>query len=312
MRLSDARASGGSPLIPEQRRNLILVRAGERSLHRTWSHGGAERTWDLQISSYAADDDLHAGDGDLPLSVDRGTKFDSLHRYLTANPDVFERYDYIATPDDDLLIPPDGIARMFATCREFDLDVAQPGQAWWSYYSHAITLAAPRFRLRFTNFVEAQWPFFRSGYLRDLMPLIENRHSGWGIDVVWARLMDEPWQRCAVVDEVTMAHTRPHLRGNIYAALADLGVDVKRELREVLADYGNPSRLQLVYGAVLADGRRIGGVKARLLYGGRLVADSRRTWKRPHTLYRGIETLLSIVTHSHYRPRSLVRVSPGG
>lgn len=292
-----------------ERRNLIIVRAGERSLHRTWSEGHPDRSWDLLISSYAPDGALHAEDGDLPMSIDRGTKFDSLHRYLTAHPEVFDRYDYICLPDDDLLMSGPAIDRLFATCREFDLHLAQPSQVWTSYYGHAITLNSPGFRLRFTNFVEAQWPCFRSDYLRALLPVIANRYSGWGIDVVWALLMSDPWQACAVIDEVSMVHTRPHFTGDIYPALARLGVKPKGERAGVLRDYRNPPRLQVVYGAVRLDGRRVGAARTRVVHGAELVRGARGTWKSTRTFIRGMQTLASVATHARYRPDPLVRVA---
>lgn len=103
------------------------------------------------------------------------------------------------------------------------------------------------------------------------MPLIEGRYSGWGIDVVWAMLMAEPRMRAAVVDEIAMTHARAHLQGDLYPALDRLGIDAKREFREVLAEYPGAPRQQIVYGGILADGRPVGATRARMLNGAHLV-----------------------------------------
>ena len=196
------------------RRNLVIVRAGDGSLHERWL-GDGDRGFDLVVS-YFGEDPARFRRDDVSRLDHRGGKFEGLYRLLSENGDYLDRYDHVWLPDDDLMTDSDTIDRLFATVAEAGLDVAQPGLTPASVFSHPLTIADPAFRLRYANFVEIMAPCFRSGYLRQVMPLFEGLRFGWGLDFVWARLMSDPRFKAAIVDACVVSHTRPLGRGALY------------------------------------------------------------------------------------------------
>ena len=251
------------------RRNLIFARVGDRSLHKSFlADPSRERNWDLQLSAFGNDEERVRDDGDLPLSIDRGTKWDSVLRYFIVNPHHLEKYDYVMFPDDDLLFESSmSLDRLFDICREFNLFLAQPA-CTAENYSSSFQVRCPMFRLRFTTFVECMAPCVKTSYLKStILPLYKKWITGWGTDLVWALLMPDPAFKAAIIDEVTMRHTRPHLTGLIYKDYKNLNADPQREVKEVKASYRNSLHMPIVYAAVLKNGRRVGGSTARIING---------------------------------------------
>lgn len=294
-------APNGNTLIAGRRPNLVFARVGDRTLHPSWLAGDAERNWDLQLSFYG-DDASVARDGDLPLSVDRGTKWDSIFRYLRAHPEVFERYQYLAFPDDDLAFGPGRLNRFFETCGEFDLSLAQPALTAQSYYSHPITLRCPAFRLRYTNFIEGMAPCFKAAYLKTMLPELDGWYSGWGIARVWALLMPDPVRRAAIVDEAPMTHTRPLSSGTIYKDLAQLDVNPHEELARVRASYDSVPTMMATYGGRLRSGRLCGGTSACLINGLCLLTATPRLKVRRFAFLSGGRMLMRAFTQAGYEP----------
>jgi hypothetical protein len=251
------------------RRNLIFARVGDHSLHKNFlAEPGRERNWDLQLSAFGNDVERVRDDGDLPLSIDRGTKWDSVLRYFTANPNLLEKYDYVMFPDDDLLFESSmSLDRFFDVCHEFNLFIAQPA-CTAENYSLSFQVHCPMFRLRFTTFVECMAPCVKSSYLKStILPLYKKWITGWGTDLIWALLMPDPAFKAAIIDEIPMTHTRPHLTGLIYKDFKHLNADPQREVQEVMASYRNRLPIPLVYAAVLKNGQRVGGSVARIING---------------------------------------------
>lgn len=291
---------------PIRRRNLLIARVGDRSLHRTWLSASGDRCWDLQLSSYGSGGAFKA-DGDLPFSIDRGTKWDSIFRHLSAHPELFDRYDYIAFPDDDLSFEAGSLNHLFNTCREFDLYVAQPGLTRRSYYSHPITLRCPAFRLRYTNYVEGMAPCFKSSYLRSILPELAGWYSGWGIARAWALRMQNPAKRAAIIDEAPMTHTRPLLSGTIYKDLEQLNVDPQQELERIRAYYDGIPSMMTTYGGRLRNGAPCGGFRARAVNGLYLVGLAPLLKPRKFALLSGMRMMVRAFTQSGYQPVQLRR-----
>lgn len=289
---------------------LVFVRVGKKSLHRDWLKGPGERTWDIQYSQYDDDPDIGQG-GDLPLSVDKGTKWDSIYRYLMANPALLDRYRYIAFMDDDLVFTKQSLNRYFEICEEHELLLAQPSLHPDSYFCYAILMQCPHTKLRYTNFVECMATAIRTDYLRSFLPHLSRVVSGWGMDRIWAVTMPEPAFRTAVIDEISMVHTRPHAAGtsDVYKAFSQGSLSPSAEMESIIASYeGIPDKM-LVYGALDRDGTKIGATRAQTLNGVSLIANF---WRYRHPL-RALRTALGMfvraVTQAGYQPGPAHRLS---
>lgn len=239
----------------DARRGLVIVRAGDHSLHPGWTTQREARRWDLVVSYFGADPDRHRGPD--PRIDDPGQKWEGLHALLT-RADFWRSYAYIWLPDDDLAAGHGSVDRLFDAMGEHELALAQPALSWPSFYSHAITLHHPSFALRITNFVEIMAPCFSRAALERCVPTFTESLSGWGLDFVWPTLL-APGERAGIVDAATVTHTRP-VGGPSYARLRRDGISPMDEARRALAAHGlAPDIAPQVFGGVTREGRSLEG-----------------------------------------------------
>jgi hypothetical protein len=235
-------------------KNLVIVRAGDNSLHPEWLRGAASCDWDLVVNYYGDKPEAYRHDGVIRIDS-KGPKWPALHDLLADNPQFFKDYEYIWLPDDDLRTDATKINRLFAIMAERHLQVAQPALTWNSYFGHLTTLRNAKFQLRYTNYVEVMAPCFSAATLEKALPLFKTNLSGWGLDFVWAKLVNRPETDIAIIDAVTVDHTRP-VGGPNYQLLRERGISPWDELRDFCKLHGieeEPATHSAVYrnGAVI-------------------------------------------------------------
>jgi len=231
--------------LDRRRENLVILRAGTNSLHRAWTADldDADRDWDLCVSWYDAAEPDPADPCEY-LTIQREVrKLTAIREIFAARPEFFE-YRRIWLPDDDLAVSRRAINRLFSICRRNHLDLAQPALDDASHVSHAITRRDPRFALRFTNFVEVMCPVFSSAALAACLDTFPTTVTSWGLDVVWPSLVGAGGTRIAIVDAVTVTHTRPV--GGGYDMSSAFG-----EMNALLAAWGK-KLAPVVYGGISA------------------------------------------------------------
>ena len=287
------------------RRFLVIGRVGGKSLHGHWiADTACKRTWDLQLNAYG-DAAAKIADVDLPTVIDQGTKWDSLARHFRAHPELLDRYDYVMLPDDDLMMTASGINRIFEVAVAHDLTIAQPAMSMDSFVSYPVLMRCPGFQLRYTNHLECMSPCIKTSYMKTLLPIIEKYVCGWGADHIWALLMQDPPFKAAVIDEVTMTHTRAFYTGTLYDSFAKQGVNPFDEVKIVTALFENFPKRTVVYGGILEDGRTVDNTHVQLKNGAYLVFTALRT-RTPYKIFRkGVGMLLQVFTQSSYRPVQL-------
>ena len=237
-----------------ERRNLVIVRAGDASLHEQWLNGGAERNWDL-IVNYFGDDPQRYRQDDVQRIDSKGPKWPALHALIQEHSQDVLRYDRVWLPDDDLRATGAGIDALFDIMEKHALALAQPALTPDSHLGHLITLRNRSFHLRFTNFVEIMAPCFSRDFLKKTLPSFNENLSGWGLDFYWPTLILD-WARIAIIDAVTVCHTRP-VGGPNYRHLAGSGKDPRQELQELLAKHRVTPEMPCVRGAIDKAERRL-------------------------------------------------------
>jgi len=218
------------------RRNLVIVRAGDGSLHPCWLHGRARRTWDLVVS-YFGDDPARFREADVVRIDGKGPKWPALQALLAARPDLVQGYDYVWLPDDDIDCDGAAIDRLFAAMRRHRLVLAQPALTPRSHFSWTVTLRHPFARLRFTNFVEIMVPCFEREFLMRVVPTMGETLSGWGLDLVWPAMAGAAADRVAIIDTVAVTHTRPVGSAN-YGLLQERGICAVQESKLMFGRHG--------------------------------------------------------------------------
>lgn len=221
-------------MTPRCRKNLIVLRAGDGSLHRDWLTGPV-RDFDIFVSYYGLQPDLHRAEADY-YEMRRGPKWSCLAELLAENAELMERYDAFWFPDDDLAGTTETINRMFALFHGFALSLAQPALTPDSYYTWKDLLQRPDYVLRYVPFVEVMAPIFTRAALQACLPTFSKSLSGWGLDYIWPSLVQrtDPGAM-AVLDATPVRHTRP-LGGELYLNHPEM--DPHRDLASMLAQYG--------------------------------------------------------------------------
>ncbi|MCI0601263.1 MAG: hypothetical protein L0Y50_03325 [Beijerinckiaceae bacterium] len=236
------------------RRNLVVVRAGDKSLHPHWLSGEGCRNWDLVVSYFGDDPGIYRQD-DVERIDAKGPKWHGLYELFSQHPGLVKNYDYILLPDDDLMASKPDINRLFDLCGAYGLEVGHPALTWNSYYSHLISLRNCATLLRYTNFVETMSPCLSAAILEETRDYFGKTLSGWGLERVWAKLAGN--LRMAIIDEVTVRHTRP-VGGPNYKILREKGISPWDELRAICCALGEDERPVIeTYAAVLRDKNRI-------------------------------------------------------
>jgi hypothetical protein len=238
-------------------RFLVFVRAGEKSLHRGWIVPREQRSWDLVVSWYG--DVPYEPIGDELVLPQKGGKWDVIAAQLQQHPHLLDGYDYIWFPDDDIETDAASIDRIFALTAAHALTLAQPALTPDSYFYFVHTIVTPSLRLRYTNIVEVMVPCVRVGLVRRMLPHFATSSSGWSLDGIWTRLDPDNYRTSAIIDAVTVRHTRP--MGKFLAGrLRQQGVEPKAEARTALRRFGHSSNMRYFpcYGGIDLKGRQVG------------------------------------------------------
>jgi len=234
-------------------RQLVVLRAGDHSLHRAWITE-PRRDFDLFISYYGDVPGRYAQDAES-WEYRPGPKWPGLAALLEEHAERIASYDSVWFPDDDLATNSASIDRMFAFFRAHELCLAQPALTADSPCTWHSLRQDPQCFLRWTGFVEVMAPIFSREALRVCQPSFSQSPSGWGLDWLWPGLCRSAGlSGIAVIDATPVQHTRPP-GGELYRRhreldpRADAARIIERHgLREVraLAKYSITHRLQAV------------------------------------------------------------------
>jgi hypothetical protein len=218
------------------RRNLVIVRAGNSSLHPAWLSGAPERSWDLLVNYFGDDPDKYK-DQDILRIDSKGPKWPALKELIETHREIIDRYDYVWLPDDDIATNAADINRLFEIARKYKLALCQPALSLNSYFSWGVTLKTMFTRLRYTNFVEIMVPCFDHDFLLRCLPSMGDNLSGFGLDFLWPHMLASEPDRIAIIDAVSVTHTRP-VGGPNYALLRERGISAEDEGLQVRRKHG--------------------------------------------------------------------------
>jgi hypothetical protein len=212
------------------RRNLLVVRAGDSSLHPQWlkAEKAGMRNWDLHVSYFGASEDPYRGSFGESLSRDSGPKYVGLAKCLQDNP-AFRAYDLICFPDDDLALSHGTWSDIFDLAQRTGGSIVQPSLDERSYWSHDVTLRRISFDYRKVNFVELMCPIFKWEMLDQVAHYFNDNQSSWGLDYLWSDIARREHRTMFIMDAVCVLHTRAVGSGMLYD-----GMSPETELRTLL------------------------------------------------------------------------------
>ena len=190
--------------LSRSKKALVVIRCGDASLHPEYVNQHAD--FDVVLSYFG---------NDLPYDLThiqyvhycKGSKWEGLSAFFQANPSIWQAYDYIWLPDDDLSSDVANINQFLQIAAQERFDLAQPGLTHNSYWSFLITRQVKGLRYRVSNFVEVMAPLFsRSAFAVCVDTSAENK-SGFGLDFLWRTLLKG--RKIGIIDQTPVFHTRP-------------------------------------------------------------------------------------------------------
>lgn len=226
------------------RENLVIVRAGNASLHRNWlKQPYSCRSFDLVVSYYEEDAfRRHYAEDGVTAVFYPGGKWDGLYKTISSIRDRINLYEYFWLPDDDIETDGETINKMFALMDQHKIRVGQPSLTLDSYFTHFIFLQCSSLELRRTNFIEVMVPCLSLEVLNAIQPEFQHTLSGFGLDYIWCRIPQCGRDGAAIIDAVSVRHTRPI--GKVLATkMREIGVDPKEEEAKLASCYGITTRI---------------------------------------------------------------------
>jgi len=188
------------------KKNIIITPTGKNSLHNNWL--GPNDNFDIIFLCYE-DNDFHIelkNKGFNSFNV-KGEKWKIIKNFLNENKELIKNYETFWFPDDDLDIDSKSINKLFDLHKKYNLSLSQPSAS--GYTSHKITNKKNDSILRFTNFVEIMCPMMSKDCLISLVDTFDYSESGWGLDLLWPKMLNHPKDKIAIIDEVEIVHTKP-------------------------------------------------------------------------------------------------------
>jgi hypothetical protein len=187
-----------------------VVGCGDASLHKQWACD--TQNFDVAISYFGDDANKCFPEARYVHRLKAG-KWNGLHAFFEEHPELVQAYDYYWFPDDDLALSAQDADRLLEMGRENHLDLFQPALDDKSYFTHLLTLAQTGIVLRYTNFVEIMAPVMSARLFAKALPTFAHTRTGFGLDFLWpqmvASLRPSAKYGCAIIDAITMEHTRP-------------------------------------------------------------------------------------------------------
>ncbi len=247
-------------------KRLVIVRAGDDSLHETWLRPEKQnaknynrsyaRNYDCIIAYYGEKKNKWQRKGDANSGIThmhiKGGKWDGVYSVFADNPALLNQYQSVWIPDDDIEATPEAVEKMFTLHEQYNLQLSQPALTHSSYFSYFGLLKNPAFQLRFSNFVEIMMPCMTTALLRNVLPFLKGNRTGTMLDRIWHRFTKQPAYAAAIFDQVQMRHVRGVEKGN-------LSKKQKKHDIERVAHLLPPRSQQrhIFYGGVLTNGEKV-------------------------------------------------------
>ena len=218
-------------------RNLLITTFGEYNHVNKWTDG--ERNFDVALINY----DFHEEPNDLIgkcvyLDSFFTFKFPGIYQTLWNDLWLLE-YDYFFMPDEDIDISCEDINKLFDKAKTLNLDLCCPSIEKSDNSFPSWDLFVHKDDLDFipTSFVEIMCPMFSRYGLTQVFETFPKSNSGWGLDLVWPKLIGNNGNNIGVVNSIIARHTRRIAKGTLYQDLQRKRISPYREKRKLMDEY---------------------------------------------------------------------------
>ena len=182
--------------------NLIITPTGKNSYFKKWIKDDCD--FDIVLLCYE-DIEEYKHTSIKFVKHFNAEKWSMSKRFIIENLEFILQYDNFLFIDDDIDTDTESINKLFEIHSKYNLNLSQPSVS--GYTSWEITNKVEDCLLRYTNYVEVMSPLMNKQTLMNLFQTFDLSKSGWGLDLLWAKMLDN--DKMAIIDEVNVIHTRP-------------------------------------------------------------------------------------------------------
>lgn len=213
------------------RRNLIICPVGDASYHPAWLRG-SPRNFDLLLIYYGSTEGRFRNDAEFYLhSGGARSKLERIAEGYAALAARLAPYTAICLPDNDIYTTTKGLNRLFDQFHRHELDWGHPSIAWPCMHGVPLQWHNPFTHLRYVNGTEMLCPVFKRELFLRLLPTFGTNRSAWGIDLLWAKMLEHSGAQIGILDDVVFYHFPPRLRWGAIASRQLALKDYYEELR---------------------------------------------------------------------------------
>lgn len=167
------------------------VRELKRSRHDVEVRLGSMDAAAPELADVTAGEDLHAG------------KFQNMNVLLEG----VRQSDWLVIIDDDVILPSGFLDQAIEVCRRLDYALAQPAQTRLSNANWSIAKQRLFTIARDSLFVEiGPVTLLRADAQRLLVPFPADLRYGWGLDLHWAKVIQDAGLRAGIIDALAVVH----------------------------------------------------------------------------------------------------------
>ena len=198
--------------------NLVIICASPNAIFQHWENIDSYN-FDTAVIIYH-DQPIHKLDQVKYVEYSQGFKWRNIYNFIQKH-DV-SKYEYIWCLDDDCLVDPLTVEKIFEFCKEHDLDLAQPSLEHGSIFTYPWSLQIPNAVMHITNMVEIMVPIFKQRIWKDCISQLGNLPIGMGLglEYFWMGALDcnsgitKYGGKVAVIDQYSVRHIKP--MNNVY------------------------------------------------------------------------------------------------
>jgi len=159
---------------------LVYTSAGKHNNVKRWLQGRS-RSYDLWVTNYSDSPGLLRDVADY-YNERKGAKFPNFAHIVRNNREKLEQYEAIMIMDDDIIISPKKLERLFSQLLEQDLWIITPAFSRLGKLTHDTTERKIISQYRYTNFAEVTCPIFRTDKLLSFMDVYDSDLTCFGVD----------------------------------------------------------------------------------------------------------------------------------
>jgi len=181
------------------RKFLIYTSAGDHNNVSRWLSSD-NRSYDVWVTNYSDTQEKLKDSADY-YNQRKGAKFPNFKFVVENYREQIAQYEAIMVADDDIIISPKKLDRLFAQLVSQDLWVITPAYSRIGKITHDTTERKLTTRYRYTNFAEVTCPIFKTDKLLEFIDVYNADLPCYGVDWWYLNVLNDQSEKKIVISD---------------------------------------------------------------------------------------------------------------